>query len=176
MSDEVGAKPCPHCSTESRGRDFAPVGEWRCHVRPVGRTPTRDEPQYPWTRLPDHGDSGLYQHGPPDTLAGMHEMVTSQLFREAVVLSDGFGEQLKEWQARDARRNVVQFLALHPHLWGYVKLKMRLAGTPRERVLEIRGWLESARKMRDRLIEASKREAARLSSNVSDAIGQRGGA
>lgn len=167
MSEQDGRKPCPHCSNESRGRDHAPLAEWRCHVRPVGKTPTRDEPLYPWGRLADHGDSGLYRHGPPDTLAGMHDMVTSVLFQEAITLSQGFAEQLREWQARDARRNVVQFLALNPHLWGYVKLKMRLAGTPRERVLEIRGWLESARKMRERLIATSKREAERIARDLS---------
>lgn len=153
------ARGCPHCSTSLRERDFG----WACHRRSVGNTPTRDSAEY-WRRgpLPDHGATGLYLHGPDDASATLYDLMTDVLMREQVELDAGFGQRLHQAQAIQSRYNVVQFLALSPHLWGYVKMAMGLAQTPIERRREIRQWLKEAREMRERMIEASKREAARL--------------
>ena len=94
--------------------------------------------------------------------ASLGEMVADTLAQEAIELDAGFGQRLHEWQAADARYNVVQFLALSPHLWGYVKMAMALANTPLARRVEIRQWLKEAREMRGRMVEASKRESLRL--------------
>lgn len=158
MSEDV--RPCPHCWP--RGRDVAPLAEWRCHTRSVGKTPTRDSLRYRWGRYPDHDASGLYQHGPEDSLVSLYGMMTDVIAHEAIALDAEYGQRLRQWQAKDARHNVVQFLALSPHLWSYVKLSMDLAGTPPARRVEIRRWLKEAKEMRSRMIETSKREVARL--------------
>lgn len=154
--DEHGQKrPCPHC----RGTDYG----WRCHYRSVAQTPLRDSETY-WGRQPsDHNDSGLYDHGPQDS-AGIntYDLTAETLVGEQMDLDPGFGERLHRQQQQDAVRNVVRYLALTPSVWGLVKLRMKLANTPRERVEEIRDWMEQATRLRKRLIDDSKREAARL--------------
>lgn len=150
---------CPHCSSDGRERDFG----WACHRRNVGKTPTRDSVEY-WRHgpLPDHNAAGLYRHGPEGNGPTMHELVADALMEEQVELDPGFGQRLHEAQRVQSRYNVVQFLALHPHLWGYVKMSMSLAGTSLDRKREVRQWLKEAREMRQRMIAASKKEAARL--------------
>jgi hypothetical protein len=101
-------------------------------------------------------------NGPDDSSATLYDLMTDVLMNEAVELDEGFGQRLHVSQAIQSRYNVVQFLALSPHLWGYVKMAMGLAQTPLARRQEIRQWLKEAREMRGRMVEASKREALRL--------------
>lgn len=152
-------RPCPHCSG-AVGRDYG----WRCHHRSVASTPTRDSAEY-WAsrhQPADHTPSGLYLHGPDDTNATLYEMMTDSVANEVVFVNEDAGKRLYEQQEMANRLKVIDFLALHPHLWGLVKLRMKLARTPRKRVEEIREWLEAAQRKRKGLIEASKREALRL--------------
>lgn len=156
----MAEKPCPHCSKEpieSRGRDFG----WSCHRRRVEQTPTRESPNYRWGQLPDHSDSGLYLHGPADPV-GLWAYQADQLGDEAVALDPEYGQRLAEWQQRDARRNFVQWLAIHKEHWGYVRFAVAMHKGNPEKVKEFTGWLESARRMRERLLVEAKKEAARL--------------
>ena len=151
-------RPCPHCSSERVERDYG----WSCHHRSVAQRPTRDSVAY-WDQPPaDHSEDGLYRHGPDGGGASVYEMMTDTVANELVVVNENHGRRLYDRLEQHNRLKVVDFLALHPHLWGYVRLNLRLAGTPRARVVEVRGWLEAAQRKRRALIEASKREAARL--------------
>lgn len=151
--DHNGQKlPCPHC----RGTDYG----WRCHYRSVEKTPTRDSETYWLRKPPDHSDNGLYDHGPDDSAASLHELMTDTIAGEQIELDPGYGQRLHRQQGQDAVRNVVQYLALNPSVWGFVKLRMALAGTPRERVMEIRGWMEQATRLRKRLIDESRKAVA----------------
>jgi len=89
-------------------------------------------------------------------------MTDAAFAREAVELDPGYGQRLHFAQERASRYNLISFLAMAPHLWPYVKLKMAVAQTPTGQKVEIFQWLKEAREMRLRMIEASKREAARL--------------
>ena len=104
----------------------------------------------------------MYRHGPDGEGVSVYEMVTDSVANELVALHENHGRRLYTQLEQHSRLKVIDFLALHPHLWGYVRLNLRLAGTPRARVVEVRGWLEAAQRKRKALIEASKREAARL--------------
>jgi hypothetical protein len=89
-------------------------------------------------------------------------LVTETIVGEQMDVDPGFGQRLHKQQQRDAVRNVVQYLALTPSVWGLVKFRMALAGTPKDRVEEIRGWMEQAIRLRHRLVAASVLEALRL--------------
>ena len=151
---------CPHCTVEGRPRDYG----WSCHRRVVERTPERGVVGYGVRGVPyaDHGDDCLYRHGPGSEGGSVHDLVTDVLAQEVMELDAGYGARLHGAQTRQSRYNLVQFLALAPHLWGYVKLKMAVEGTPPKQRAEIRQWLKEAREMRVRLIRASEAEAARL--------------
>ena len=151
---------CPHCSTAGRERDFG----WTCASRQVSKTPLRDDENY-WRHgpLPDHGQSGLYLHGPVDSGGiSAFDLMTDNAFQEAVELDPGLGQRIHKAQEQASRYNLLQFLALSPSLWPYLKLKMRLVGTPKKQRAEILGWLDEAGRLRGRMVEASKREALRL--------------
>lgn len=101
----------------------------------------------------------MYLHGPEDLSRSVSEEVADALFDEQVALDSGFAEKVAEAQAIHARYTVVQYLAISPQLWGYVKLAMGYAGTPVERRRMIRQWLKEAKEMRARMIEASLKDA-----------------
>lgn len=150
---------CPHCSTVGRERDFG----WTCHSRQVRKTPTRDDAAY-WRHgpLPDHSTVGLYAEGPDSDGSSAFDLMTDAVAQEAMELDEGYGQRLHAQQERASRYHLISFLAMAPHLWPYIRLKMKIAETPKEQRREIQLWLQEAREMRNRLIEASKREALRI--------------
>jgi hypothetical protein len=88
--------------------------------------------------------------------------MTDAVANEAMELDAGYGQRLHKAQEQQSRYNLIAFLAMAPHLWPYVRLKMKIAQTPKKQRQEIQLWLQEAREMRNRMIEASKREALRL--------------
>lgn len=125
------------------------------------QTPTRESPNYRWGAYPDHSDAGLYLNGPDDAV-GMWGMQADILGNEAVALDAEYADRLRDWQHKDARRNFVQWLALHKNHWRFVKLAIHMWKHDPVKVAEFKGWLDSARRIRECQVEASKREALRL--------------
>lgn len=110
----------------------------------------------------DHSDAGLYLYGPEGDTPTLYEMMADAVGNEIVAMNENHGKRLFNQLEQHNRLKVIDFLALNPQLWGYVRIRMRLARTPRKRVEEIREWLEAASRRRTSLIAASKREALRL--------------
>lgn len=85
----------------------------------------------------------------------MHDTVTEVLVGQELEQDAGFGERLHDQQRADARRRVVDWLAMNPKMWPYVRLAMGYAQTPKDRKDEIRNWLKAAKRVRARLLEES---------------------
>lgn len=159
MTSPVPQRPCPHC-----GR----IGCRSCASRSVATQPLRDDPAY-WSRgrhYPDHGGTGLYGNGyaseGPEDFGNQLWGLSVDRWMEEAEQSVGTAERLRVFQAHDAKRRMIEWLAVTPTAVKRLHLSI-LRGyfsvAERTRVLAI---IRQALDCRDKLLQENSRLAAHL--------------
>lgn len=150
---------CPHCGT---------AGCRSCATRSVCNTPTRDESAY-WARgrhRPDHGGTGLYGNGfaseGPEDFGNQLWGLSVDHWLEEAEQSVETAERLRVYQAHDAKRRMIEHLAVSPNVVKMLHLAiLRGAFTTRQRT-RVLAIIRDAERCRCQLLAENSRLAASL--------------